>query len=437
MFDKLTKRRLGHALSAQIYSQIVTIASQLALVPILLWSWGANEYGLWLVLSAVPTFLTFSDFGFTFVAKNEMVMAVSAGRRDSALKTFQSISVLLSIALPLIIIVSCVVIFATPLTEHLAGSNASSSKASVTLLCLIINVALYQLLLLVCAGIRSENRPSQETFVAATSRLVESISIAATAALGGSIAVVAFVTVLARIASLLSAYIWMRRSTPWLYAGATKATWDEIRRLAHPALAYMLIPISQAALIQGPVLILGMISTPLSVVVFSTSRTLARVGTSFVNVVNNTFVTEYASVAGRLDMSSYRRIQRLHLLIVSALSITYGLSLTLLAPFVMKWFTHGAVNVLQPFFLILVFAVIAEMIWSAQFTPLVAINRHRVVTYTLAGLSILGAPICYWAVQHAGISGAAGIILAIHATMIVVCAAILRKPLKGTAYAPT
>lgn len=431
MFDKLTKRRLGNALSAQVYSQLVTISSQLALVPILLWSWGANQYGLWLVLSAVPTFLTFSDFGFTFVAKNEMVMAVSAGHRDRALRTFQSILVLLSIALPVLLIVSYVVIFFTPMTERLNDNSAYSYAVAPALLLLIVNVALYQLLLLVCAGIRSENRPSQETVVAATSRLVESASIAISAALGADILTVAFMTVLARIASLVSAYIWMRKSTPWLYAGASEATWHEIRRLAHPALAYMLIPISQAALIQGPVLILGMISTPVSVVIFSTSRTLARIGTSFVNVVNNTFVTEYASVAGRRDMSSYRNIQKFHLKVTSGLAIAYGVTLTLFAPFIMEHFTHGAVPIVHPFFGILTLAVIAEMIWSAEFTPLVAINRHRAVTYTLGGLSLLGAPICYIAIERAGLAGAAIVILAIHGAMIMICAAILRKPFEG------
>jgi hypothetical protein len=67
-------RRVGFSFGAQIYSQIVNIGVQIMLVPILLHAWGAQAYAVWLLLSAVPTYLMFSDFGFTLSAKNEMTI---------------------------------------------------------------------------------------------------------------------------------------------------------------------------------------------------------------------------------------------------------------------------------------------------------------------------------------------------------------------------
>ena len=104
--DRATTVRLGRTVSAQAYGQLVTIAVQLALVPLLLHAWGTRVYGSWLLLSAIPFYLTFSDFGFTFIAKNELVMAVAAGRREAALRTFQSIFALLCIAMPVLLLVS-------------------------------------------------------------------------------------------------------------------------------------------------------------------------------------------------------------------------------------------------------------------------------------------------------------------------------------------
>ncbi len=98
--DRSITRRLGRTLSAQGYAQLVTLAVQLALVPVLLRAWGTSLYGAWLVLSAVPFYLSFSDFGLTFVAKNAMVMAVAGGRRDEALRIFHTVFALLCALLP-------------------------------------------------------------------------------------------------------------------------------------------------------------------------------------------------------------------------------------------------------------------------------------------------------------------------------------------------
>jgi hypothetical protein len=82
-----------------MYNQVVVIGVQILLVPILLHGWGIERYGVWLLLSSIPTYLTFSDFGFTFIAKNEMTMKVAGGTsmaRSSPIK----VSLCCSISLP-------------------------------------------------------------------------------------------------------------------------------------------------------------------------------------------------------------------------------------------------------------------------------------------------------------------------------------------------
>ena len=68
--------------------------------------------------------------------------------------------------------------------------------------------------------------------------------------------------------------------------------------------------------------------------------------------------------------------------------------------------THDAVRVVQPFFLIVVFGVAAEMIWSALFTPIAAVNRHRGVTLgfvAVAGEAALA--LCHVLVGALGLTG--------------------------------
>jgi O-antigen/teichoic acid export membrane protein len=427
MIDITTKRRLGRTLLAQLYSQIVTVACQLALVPLLLTVWGSERYGAWLVLTAVPTFLTFSDFGFTFVAKNEMAIAVASGYPPKALSTFQSIFMLLNIVAPLLYAMASLGIITLDLQQVLSVTIVGVWELRWALLLLVANVLLYQYFLLVCAGIRAENRPATEAIWAATSRLSESIVYGISAIFIKDFAIIAGLGLVSRVLFLTAAYISLRRLSPWLYFGYQAATLKEIGRLAHPAFAYMLVPIGQALVIQGPVVLLGKLAGPIAVVVFSTSRTLARVGTSVTNMFNNTFVAEYSATAGRGEVERFAHLRRIQLSICIVLIIGYVASMIIVGPLAMHLFTHGKVEIAYPLFYVILASVALEMLWSAQFTPISAINRHKYVTYALASTSIFGIVAMYMIVPSYGITGASAVICAIHLNMVLVCACVTHK----------
>lgn len=415
--DRATAFRLGRTFGAQAYGQAVTIVVQVALVPLLLRAWGAEIYGAWLMLSAIPFYLTFSDFGFTFVAKNEMVMAVAAGRRAAALAVFHSIFAMLCVALPALMLATIGVVAVVPLS--FAGIGAGTARGALILL--VANVLLYQPFLLVCAGIRAENRPASEALWAASARLGEGAAIALAALAEGGVVAAAAAMVASRLLALVAGYGWLRRRSAWLYLGFRAADRRELRRLSGPALSYMAMPAAQALLIQGPVLIVGGMLGAVSVVLFSTSRTLARLGTAGANMINNSVVSEYSALAGAGDGAGFARLARLQLGVTALITLFYGAAVLAVAPILLPVLTHGAVPVVWPFFAIVVAGVAAEMAWSALFTPIAAVNRHRSVALRflmLAGAALAACwPLTYWF----GVNGAAYAVLGAHLTMAVLC----------------
>lgn len=419
--DRATALRLGRTLSAHAYGQIVTIAVQLALVPLLLHAWGAQVYGSWLLLSAIPFYLTFSDFGFTFVAKNEMVMAVAAGRRDAALRTFQSIFGLLCVAVPILMLASAALVFSVDVPRLLSVNAVGAGAARTTLLLLIVNVLLNQLFLLVCAGIRAENRPASEASWAASARLGEGVAIALAAVCGGGVVAAAALMLLSRLLFLFAGYRWLRQMSAWIRMGFAHASRAELRRLRGPSLSYMAMPIGQALLIQGPVVVVGGALGAVAVVVFSTSRTLARLGTAGINLLNNSVVSEYSALAGARNTAAFTRLSRAQIGLSVIATIAYVAVTLAIAPFALSLLTHGEVAVVQPFFLIVVLGVAAEMLWSTVFTPVSAVNRHRAVTLAFAGVAAVALAVCHYLVPGYGLNGAAIALLLAHGAMIPVC----------------
>jgi O-antigen/teichoic acid export membrane protein len=98
------RERFIRGFGATALGPLVTILAQVISVPVFLHFWGPKLYGEWLVLSAIPMYIGFSDVGFGNVAANDMTMRVSIGDRDGALKTFQSTWLLISFTSLLVVV---------------------------------------------------------------------------------------------------------------------------------------------------------------------------------------------------------------------------------------------------------------------------------------------------------------------------------------------
>jgi O-antigen/teichoic acid export membrane protein len=182
----------------------------------------------------------------------------------------------------------------------------------------------------------------------------------------------------------------------------------------------MFVSIANALMIQGPITILGLVAQPDRVVLFSTSRTLARLGTSAMNILNNSATPEYSRLFGLTDTSKFSQILEAHLALASAVALLYALFAVLAGGFVLKLWTDGKLSIEEPFFMLLVFSTAAEMIWSALFVPLSAINRHVRVSYAFAILSLIGIAGCYAGAASHGLTGVALALAGVQLLMIAV-----------------
>jgi hypothetical protein len=67
-------QRLRKGLGAQRFGQAVNLFIRLAEVPLFLAFWGAERYGEWLMVAAIPAYLAMADGGFTGTTQREMIM---------------------------------------------------------------------------------------------------------------------------------------------------------------------------------------------------------------------------------------------------------------------------------------------------------------------------------------------------------------------------
>src|ERR1700722_7954136 len=80
--------RVAAGVAAHIYAQSVTIVTQLATLPIFLSRWTTEQYGQWIVLSAIPVYLTIADFGIVTAAGHLMSMHKPRGGMAARKRVF-------------------------------------------------------------------------------------------------------------------------------------------------------------------------------------------------------------------------------------------------------------------------------------------------------------------------------------------------------------
>jgi O-antigen/teichoic acid export membrane protein len=113
------------------------------------------------------------------------------------------------------------------------------------------------------------------------------------------------------------------------------------------------------------------------------------------------------------------------------MTLIYSFGLWLEGGSILDLWTHGKVEASGPFFLLLILAVGAEMIWSALFIPLAAINQHNYVAYAFVGMGVFGIVSACLGGQAHGLAGVAAPLLLVHGSMIIITGILLwrlRRP---------
>jgi hypothetical protein len=134
------RNRLLKGFGAQGFSQAVQIFIRLAEVPLLLGFWGTQLYGEWLMLAAIPSYLSIGDGGFAGAACREMTMRSGAGDRSGTLKVFQSTWVLLAIVSITICLMAIGFFCFIPITGWLGFSAMKNIEINTVLLLLVAHV---------------------------------------------------------------------------------------------------------------------------------------------------------------------------------------------------------------------------------------------------------------------------------------------------------
>lgn len=424
---RVLRSRLAGAVSASAYNQVVQLAIQLASVPILSGHLGLKGYGIWLLLSTIPSYLAMADLGFASAAGNDMTMRVARDDVAGAAAVF--------LALKLIVVSTVLGLFACAgvaiyvLFPHMAdfAQVATGGSGQATVLALFGYGLMALLSGIPVAGFKATHAYVLCGYLWVTMTLLEAVCALTWVASGGGLLGAALAYLLVRSTGTLLLSVILRYHAPGLTTRDWRLALGHVRELVRPAVGVMALPVAQAIALQGAVLTIGAAAGPAAVPLFTTVRTLTRTALQMTMIVNQASTPAFSVAEARGDERRKSQLVLICLLVAGVVLVPTVPVLLGLGPMIIALWTHGAVH---PPFLLLAFMSVAMLLnglWMPVSNYILAINRHAEFSYYYVLVSACCVALGYPLAVRFGPAGIAFALVLIDALMLRRVARIARE----------
>lgn len=360
--------RIVAAMGAGALGQAISILVQVGSLPIYLLHWDANRYGAWLMLSAIPAYLSMADVGMVTTAGNRMTMDMARGQTEQANRIFHSATLFM------ITVCGCVVLAATLVLFSGWLSLPFEQASALWFLMVTVLVALFNGLSE--AAFKASGRYALGTSLGNLMRLADWLGGLAGLLLDGSYTAVAVGAFVARLTGLSVVMTLATRGNHGLSWGVSHASRQDVLDMVRPAVSFMVFPLSNALTFQGATLLVGHLFGPVSVTVFNAHRTLSRVAVQVNTVLSNALWVEFARLYGLGQRATLTDLYERALKTGSVVCIGLSAALYAVGPWLLRIWTHGRIQI-DPTLsaALLVYAAISGA-WNIPRVLLMASNQH-------------------------------------------------------------
>lgn len=398
---------------------------QILSVPVLTSAWGVEGYGIWLMLTTIPTYFALSDLGFAAAATSDMTMQVARGAQDQVLRTFHSLWVLVG-TISFLAIAFGSLLFVLPQSSPNKTLNWISENADVIFL-IVVYAAVALSSRITLAAFRATGNYARGTLAYDSLVLCEGMTMLIVAWSGGGYRQCIIAQLIFRTLNIVLLNLWLRKSVPWLSIGIAHASRTEFRRLLAPALAAMAIPTALALNLQGMVLVVGTVLSPVAAATLTPVRTASRLVIQGIGTINRATVPELSSAVARHDAADMARVVWVNLASVGILLVPGAIAFAFFGRTIVETWTNGHIVPNSPFVILMALAMVLHGLWYYTANLLLASNSHTELAGSLLLTSIASICIAVPAANVGGLNGVAIVMLVAEAACIARVAQIVAR----------
>jgi len=366
--------RISLNLVSNIGFQIFNVLTQLSLPPILLYFWGSDYYGEWLIMYAVSGILSNTEFGFATSATTALSVLKSQSKDNEVKLLFQSVFWFIFILTCLLTFVFGLLVIANISKLNLKILNTQSSIE------IVIVVMLYSIASVITSlpngFYRVLNIYHIDRVFNIAFKLIESIIIIISVYFRSEIFFVFIYLFAFKLIQFGVIYYDISRRCAYLSILPFQVDLRLIKPLIQPSFSMFGIQLFQALNSQGVTIAIGSVLSPASIVVFNTSRILINFLKQISNVMNLSYWTEFSHQFGLGNFSKINILYKKLFLLNVYLTLAGGLFLFIFGEFIFRLWLGSASIYESHFFNILLLSAFFGAISSTGSTLLYSVNLH-------------------------------------------------------------
>lgn len=386
----MSLRRLSLGIGSGFLDKAVITIFQLVMVPVLVNSWGLTLFGIWAMLSTVPTMLALSDFGIINSAWARMTMFISRGQIDRGrivLHTAWLSAGLLGLAL---ILAAAATLYLLPAGIMPSAERLTDGQARLALFLLIVYGVGTIVFRLNTVIFRSAGNVPLTLWCNTASYAFENLVLLGAVLLGADLLTAAICLLVARCFSLGSVFIVGGIKFPYLRPGIAQGQWSEWLEMWRPALSAAVLGLGTLAFLQLSVLALGAAAGAAAVPAFVAVRTLSRVGLQMAQLVAGPVAQEFSQEMGAGRQERAGRYFGLVLATSALMSVCIAVGLVLFGTTFVRIWTAGAIETSFTLMLLMAISSAAAVLWNTLANLVSAVNRQGAFSNTNLAISVAG-----------------------------------------------
>lgn len=409
------RARIIAGMGANSFGMAISIAIQLVSLPLFLHFWNLETYGKWIILSAIPSYLSMADVGMVTAAGNRMAMAMGRNDQFEANQIFQSAQAFMACICSVIALLVLPIILFAPLPwfEGLDQRVALSAMSVGVLVAFFGGLSE--------AAFKASERYAFGTMFSNYVRLGEWFGCILGLALIGNFAAVALSGLVIKLLGSIVGMILVNKTSHGLRWGLRNAKRTEIKSMIKPAISFMAFPLANALSFQGVTILVGAMFGPVSVVLFNSYRTIARVAVQVTAIFSHVLWPEFSRLFGQAANQAIKALYLRTSLLGAFQAVFLSLLLYFTSPLLLKTWTHDAIHFDSSLMLLMMVYAAIGGVWHIPRVLLMATNQHvNLAFWTL--LSALFSVGLSWLFGHVfELSGVAGAMVLSELFIAIIC----------------
>jgi O-antigen/teichoic acid export membrane protein len=360
-------------LLAVFYGRGIMAVRQLILVPVLIYAWGIEYYGEWVVLTAIPTFLSMSNLGIGTSANFEITKYVRAGSVDKAIKVFAT-------SQWMILLIAIVTLLVTAVVMQYFYTDVSSMKIKNPILIVILmmgSIFIQMLATPLLGWWTGHEIPAKGyQYLNYFSLLSLFLTIVVPVAGGGAVllCVVLFLGSLAWIV-LFSMKTYFQFNWKMFYYYFDNFSIENLKNILKVGLGHQLSPLWQAIFFQGSLVLAGSLLGASGAALWGALRILCRSGNQLLELISQSLSPEFVLNWADGNLEKLKKLHAMGVCISIFLSIGVAIGLINFGPWFFNYWTHSVFVVPRAVWWIMAISLIPFSIWWVSSELQRSINR--------------------------------------------------------------